>query len=841
MVGVAIPSCRVYPTRFAIARKTTGGNRATFRPSTTKKVVSPSMTSDFCSMSSSSVDNVETSLVANKKCAEASDDPICCPTICALKNLVPPTHSIIPRDDVTSTDPGSGESSTVSGSDISDAGVSSEGEGGDDSSFGSIVDDTGLSTGTCCHHHHEWGCNPTYSVAHLLQIRETLGTCAPILSYITRSANDSDTGLLINEGVSVPSTNGLSNKDVVADSTQIAALPPWKKRRHRITNEDAIDAKVARIARAVLNKLTVERFAVLYEKIVDCIMKYPQQLAILVREIFDIAITQHNFIGMYVDLCLSLEADPRLKPIFCESICKISTFKRLLLNQCQYSFEGLLTMQCCEGVNKENMDEDALEETRLRRKQCALGNIKLIGQLLVHGMLSSKFLVTCCEELLGRRKECPEALEALSTLLTVTGPTFDSRPDWPWRPRLEAVFSMIRDLVANRGLAEMTSRVRFLLRDLLDLRDACWIDNKQAKTGVKGPKRLEEVRKEAAMSSFAIKSGTEPSKVCRNRSTMMQTPQTQLIDNHIRELCSKIIEKQECASCCQRPIRATGKQDAMQRYTTAQLAPSNKATYVATTMVTTELTTTAAEEGSAKEIPQAQLACNKTQAHNQALMTCRKNKTQKREDSYMKAVATVVADADTATREFVPQSFSSLPTPNRYHRINALKKCDTSLPAPCEAFVTSLQTFQSTPVVLQTQPFNLRTFRYETTATLRDLASNRDVAGAIHRIRVQQVPPRQQAIEFADMLTRVAEETRGPARRVAFTFLANLANSENNVFDKMECVNGIKMFFDEIYEGLCTEVPRLPAIVSTELVPTLRSVFSVVELDSIIPNDFDTQ
>merc|ERR1719201_3130645 len=110
---------------------------------------------------------------------------------------------------------------------------------------------------------------------------------------------------------------------------------------------------------------------------------------------------------MYASLCVKLEKDPRIAAVVFKDADHLQNFRRLLLNQCQNVFEQVLESHAVDA----NADED--EEVIFRRKQQALGNMKLIGQLLAHGMLSSDLFPECGEALLRKRTECPEALESL--------------------------------------------------------------------------------------------------------------------------------------------------------------------------------------------------------------------------------------------------------------------------------------------------------------------------------------------------------------------------------------------------------------------------------------------
>jgi hypothetical protein len=231
----------------------------------------------------------------------------------------------------------------------------------------------------------------------------------------------------------------------------------------RSTSGSTLDGneKIARAARSILNKITADTFDSLFEQLVTSGIDQPEHISTIMSEVFDTATKQHHFIPMYADLCKKLEEDPRIAAVV-EVAGQQHNFRRLLLNQCQVRFEQLLEPQ----TDTQNMDEEAA----LVRKQEAIGNIKLIGHLLVNGMVGSKLLVECGDELLSRRTTCPEALESLATLMMVAAPTFDTS-EWQHYAKLAECFEAMRKLAKDKKTA---SRSRFLIRDVLDMREAAW-------------------------------------------------------------------------------------------------------------------------------------------------------------------------------------------------------------------------------------------------------------------------------------------------------------------------------------------------------------------------------
>jgi len=394
------------------------------------------------------------------------------------------------------------------------------------------------------------------------------------------------------------------------------------------------DEKVGRVARSILNKITAETFDGLFKQLVTCGIEKPQHISKLMSEVFDSATKQHHFIPMYADLCVRLEKDPCIAAVV-EAAGQQHNFRRLLLNQCQAIFEQLL--EPCDAAQA--LDEEVLKN----RKQEALGNIKLIGHLLMRGMLTSKLLVECSEELISKRATCPEALESLAALMMVAAPTFDTT-EWQYHDKLDACFTTMRKLTKDKV---MVKRNIFLIRDVLDMREAGW------PTSTKNP---------SAIHSDQLQDGNDKFTECKG--------------------------------------------------------------------------------------------------------------------------ATNVGDAAKTGKE---------------------------------------------------ETFDLKIFRRNLAAILNDLTSDRNVAAAVRRVRLQQVPLECQAAQFMDIMTRVVEEKRGPPRRCAMAFAAGLAAAEHSAFDRDQCLAGMMSFFQDVYPDLCDEVPRLPAIVRSELTPTFCSVFPRAEINTCLP------
>jgi len=241
------------------------------------------------------------------------------------------------------------------------------------------------------------------------------------------------------------------------------------------------DAEVGRALKSLLNKLTLERFAALSQQIMAVPMTKPEHVQLLIKEIFEKATTQHQYIDMYANLCVLLHGHLTANPVGDAS--KFS-FKRLLLNECQASFERNLGKSDHLLKGLDDPEEKRLQE--FRHKSRMLGNMKLIGALLVRKMLAGKVFLAILAELLSGAPS-PEALESVAALLTVAGAMFDTR-DWAHHATLEGVFDQLQSIIKKPSC---NPRVGCLLKDVLDLRARRWQGRRCGQS--EAPSTLKEV------------------------------------------------------------------------------------------------------------------------------------------------------------------------------------------------------------------------------------------------------------------------------------------------------------------------------------------------------------
>jgi len=273
----------------------------------------------------------------------------------------------------------------------------------------------------------------------------------------------------------------------VSSSSWVAQQRSWHQTRDQHTNggdKPLDDATITRNIRSILNKLTIERFDPLLVQLCSCGISTQGHLQILMHEIMEKATTQHHFIPMYTDLCVVLQEWCTANQIGDSSQ---GSFKRILLTQCQNSFERYLKPP---EFLKELQGEDR-DEAEVKYKTAMLGNIRFVGALLGKNMVGSQVILAITNALLAK-PIVPEALECLAAFLTAVGSMFDGRQDWKHRKELNNVFAELDRI--SQDTEKVPARIRCLFSDVLDLRRAGWKDQKQATKDLDGPMTLQEVQ-----------------------------------------------------------------------------------------------------------------------------------------------------------------------------------------------------------------------------------------------------------------------------------------------------------------------------------------------------------
>lgn len=272
-----------------------------------------------------------------------------------------------------------------------------------------------------------------------------------------------------------------------APQTPLQAMHKAEKKYEVGKISDEEQAKQRKL-KGILNKLTPQNFEKLFEQVKEVNIDNVVTLAGVISQIFDKALMEPTFCEMYANFCYHLASALPDLSVDNEKI----TFRRLLLNKCQEEFErGEREEQEAneaDGEGEIKQSEQEREEKRLKVRRRMLGNIRLIGELYKKRMLTERIMHECIKKLLGDyRNPDEENIEALCKLMSTIGEMIDHPKA---KEHMDAYFDIMWQLSNNMKLS---SRVRFMLRDAIDLRKNKW----QQRRKVEGPKKIDEVHRDA--------------------------------------------------------------------------------------------------------------------------------------------------------------------------------------------------------------------------------------------------------------------------------------------------------------------------------------------------------
>ncbi|XP_017125587.2 putative uncharacterized protein DDB_G0277255, partial [Drosophila elegans] len=265
-------------------------------------------------------------------------------------------------------------------------------------------------------------------------------------------------------------------------------IPPSLRPQHGLTQSEKNDAVFRRV-RGILNKLTPEKFQELSDELLKLDLNSIVILNGVILLIFDKALDEPKYSSMYAQLCKRLSEEA---PSFDKEPNNSCTFLRLLIAVCRDKFNNRLKRD--ENDNRPPPENEADEEERRHlAKQRMLGNVKFIGELNKLDMLSKTVLHQCIMELLVKKKkrtagaqEMCEDMECLAQLLKTCGKNLDSEQG------KELMNQYFETLERRSKSSEYPPRIRFMLKDVIELRQNHWVPRKLGTT--EGPVPIKQIR-----------------------------------------------------------------------------------------------------------------------------------------------------------------------------------------------------------------------------------------------------------------------------------------------------------------------------------------------------------
>lgn len=282
-----------------------------------------------------------------------------------------------------------------------------------------------------------------------------------------------------------------NNGDASPGTPKEYQKPAWARR-----GEDEALKK----AKSILNKLTLEKFDRLSEEFVNLDLDSVDLVAGAIDLIVKKAQRETHFVDIYAELCVKLAATPLAGLGETE---KGKKFRKLLLERCQAEFERDDEALVAE-IN--GISDDAEREARITSiRKIYIGHIFFIGALYKQELLRETIMHHCVQELFGDPDEPDdEKIECLSKLMMSVGKQLDAAALEKKESQrfMKAYFKQLKKLTKSDKLA---TRIRFLVRDLCDLRDNDWKPRRE----VEQAKTIAEIHEDAQREAD-VKAGKKP-------------------------------------------------------------------------------------------------------------------------------------------------------------------------------------------------------------------------------------------------------------------------------------------------------------------------------------------
>ncbi|KAI0653525.1 hypothetical protein C8Q70DRAFT_1110231 [Cubamyces menziesii] len=282
---------------------------------------------------------------------------------------------------------------------------------------------------------------------------------------------------------------------------------------------EVVDRKV----RALLNKLTMERFDSISDQIIAWANKSEKEqdgrtLIQVIRLVFEKATDEATWSEMYARLCRKMMEqispnvrDDGIKNAEGKPIAGGQLFRKYLLNRCQEDFErGWVAKEATAAAAAAKATEDQAAKAKAEQnedgeaalysdeyyaaqkaKRQGLGLIKFIGELFKLQMLTERIMHECVKKLLGNVENPEEEeIESLCKLLTTVGQLLDTPKA---RAHMDVYFSRMKELTKS---GNVNSRMQFMLLDVIELRERKWIPRNQSAAPTTIAALREQIEKE---------------------------------------------------------------------------------------------------------------------------------------------------------------------------------------------------------------------------------------------------------------------------------------------------------------------------------------------------------
>eukprot|EP01068_Selenidium_serpulae_P007874 Selendium_serpulae@DN4828_c0_g1_i1.p1 len=260
----------------------------------------------------------------------------------------------------------------------------------------------------------------------------------------------------------------------------------WRPGRHTLDEEE----KLSREVNGLLNKLTIERFPTVAERLAFLVENVSSDKALnaVVTMTVEKAVTEPQFSETYADLCEILKWRSPTNIGCLDAKQSQTAFSKALIENCQRQFQNMprtltLTEEDKATLASSGEDEDYITK---KKKTRMLGVTRLIGELTVRQMLSIQISKRVAHQLLFAQDQEEHLVECMCQLFVTTGYYMDGKGHSDLLNQWEC---RLKELCAS---GDCSKRLHIMIQDILETRERKW-----AKKVHKGrPKGLNQLKEE---------------------------------------------------------------------------------------------------------------------------------------------------------------------------------------------------------------------------------------------------------------------------------------------------------------------------------------------------------
>mmetsp|Transcript_16996 Transcript_16996/g.39227 ORF Transcript_16996/g.39227 Transcript_16996/m.39227 type:complete len:801 (-) Transcript_16996:638-3040(-) len=247
-----------------------------------------------------------------------------------------------------------------------------------------------------------------------------------------------------------------------------------------IKNEEITTAEAEHKALLILNKISWTTMDRLTKQLVEetNLFENDETRKNIIKSIINKAQSEQHFGPMYAQLCSIISKE--FKP-----------FKKELLEQCQGEFETDTADKIAlatKNTDGSPMDDEEVQYHSMLIRKAYVGHIKFLGELYLRDVVKLSVMTYCLDELLKDELN-EENLECFVHLMTTMGEKLvghskkKNNKSFHWGP-----------VIVLSKSTNISNRIKFLLQDLLELKDRGWIQRRKLETA----KSIADLHKELA-------------------------------------------------------------------------------------------------------------------------------------------------------------------------------------------------------------------------------------------------------------------------------------------------------------------------------------------------------